>query len=128
MTNKKNESHHTGAKVAVGVGVGLAAVAAAGAYFFGSKEGAKRREKVLGWADKLKGEILDKLKELQDVNEEVYHGIVDHVVAAYHGVKNIDTEELSKLGKELKSHWENIRKDIETGMSPKSKRSPRKKE
>ena len=97
-------------KQAIGIGAGLAAaaVAAAGAYFLYGKRGAQNRKKVRGWMLKAKGEILERLEQVKDLNREKYEEIVDTVIRRYRGVKGLDGREISRLVTELKSYWGNI--------------------
>ena len=104
----------TGGKVAIGAGVAALAAAVAGTYFlFGTKKGAKARKQIKGWMLKAKGEILEKMEELQEINEKVYNKIVDEVQAGYKKVKNIDAKDVEAFGKEMKAHWKGIKKEIE---------------
>lgn len=97
----------------VGLGVGLALAAAAGAYFlYGSKNAPKRRAQIRGWMLKAKGEILEKLEQAKEVNEEVYNKIVDSVTTRYQQLKNVDPGELAVLGADLKRHWRNIQQSV----------------
>jgi hypothetical protein len=97
--------------------VGLAAVAAAaGAYFlYGSKDAAKNRKKIKGWALRAKGEVIERLENLKELNEEKYNQIVDMVSEKYKKLKNVDPEELSAMIKDMKSHWKNIQKEFDAG-------------
>jgi hypothetical protein len=108
---KKNMS--VGKKVAVGAGLAALAAAAAGTYFlFGTKKGAKVRKQIKGWMLKAKGEVLEKMESLQEINEEVYNKIVDEVKAGYKKVKGIDAKDIEEFGKEMKAHWKGIKKEI----------------
>jgi hypothetical protein len=98
---------------AVGVGIAAAVAGVAGAYFlYGAKDAAKNRKKVKAWSLKAKGEVLGKLEKLSDVNEEIYHNIVDEVSEKYKKVKDVDQKDIEKFVKELKSHWKKIVKDV----------------
>lgn len=109
-----------GAGPALGL-VGLAAAAAAGAYFlYGSKEGAKRRAKIRGWSLKAKGEVLDRLEGLKEVNQEAYDKVVDTVTDKYKKMKNVDVAELALLTQDLKRHWGNIRRQMNSGGGSRS--------
>lgn len=129
MAQKKSEQKGSGRAVGF---LGLAAAAAAGAYFlYGSKEGAKRRAKVRGWALKAKGEVLDKLETMKEVNEDAYNKIVDTVTDKYKKAKNIDVAELALLSQDLKRHWGNIKRQMNTGAgakkaAPKRRPAPKK--
>lgn len=98
-------------KKVVGAGVGLAALAA-GAHFLYGKDGAKNREKVRGWTLKARGEMLEKLETLREVNEKKYHDVVDSVAARYKKLKKVDAKELNGLVKEAKGFWNKIVKKI----------------
>lgn len=120
----KKKSGGSSIKTVAGVGVGLAlvAAAAAGTYFlYGTKEGTKKRKKIKGWMLKAKGEILEQIENLKDLNEKVYREIVDTVADRYRKLKNVDTKELDSMVKELKSHWKHIQKHI-GGTKSKTKR------
>lgn len=105
--------------------IGLAAAAIAGAYFlYGSKEGAKRRAKVKGWMLKAKGEVLDKLETMKEVNQESYNKLVDAVTEKYGKVKNIESTELVALTADLKRHWNNIKRQMGAPGAKKPARKP----
>jgi hypothetical protein len=106
--NNKNEENGTGAKVAVGVGM-LAAVAAGAYFLYGTKEGAKKRVKIRGWMLRAKGEVLEKMENLKEVNEETYNTLIHSVAKKYEGLKNIDKAEVDALVSDLKKHWKNIK-------------------
>lgn len=97
---------------ALGIGIGLGAVAAAaGAYFlYGAKGAAKNRKKVKGWALKVKGEALEEIEKLGDLNEGAYHAAIDKVSGQYQSLPHVDKKELEVLTKELKSHWKHLKK------------------
>jgi uncharacterized protein (UPF0332 family) len=87
--------------------------AAAGAYMlYGSKDATKNRKAVKGWMLKAKGEILEKLEQTKDINEEKYHKIVDSATKKYGPLAKVGKEELEQLIKETKGHWKNIKKHI----------------
>lgn len=95
---------------------GLAAAAIAGAYFIqGNKPAQKKIRQVKGWALKAKGEVLQKVESLKEVNEDLYNKAVDAVMKRYQNVKNIDTTEVQSIANELKSHWKNIKKELSVG-------------
>jgi CRISPR/Cas system CSM-associated protein Csm4 (group 5 of RAMP superfamily) len=119
---KKN----AGKKVGIGVGIGALAAAAAGAYYFyGTKEGAKKRKKITSWMLKMKGEVLAELEKLENVSEKKYHQIVDAAVKKYSKMKHIDKKELMALKADMKKHWKNIKKQIDS--KPKKKAPAKKK-
>lgn len=98
------------------MGLGILAASFAGAYYlYGTKDGAKKKAKIKGWMLKAKGEVLEKLENLKDVNEGSYYDLVSGVMKKYEAVKSIDKVELEKLGADLKKHWKNIKKHMDDG-------------
>jgi hypothetical protein len=118
MAQKKSVRASQPSKVGVGAAVigGLAAAAAIGGYFlYNSPEAKKKVKNIRGWVVKAKGEVLEKVERIKDVNEDTYHKVVDAVMAQYTKVKSVDTAEIAKLTKELKTHWKSIQKDLKQG-------------
>ena len=112
----------TGGKVAIGAGVAALAAAVAGTYFlFGTKKGAKTRKQIKGWSLKAKGEVLEKMEALQDINEKTYHKIVDEVKAGYKKIKSIDAKDVEAFGKEMKAHWKGIGMEVKKRAKGKTK-------
>ena len=90
-------------------GVGLAAIAALGTYFLTGKKGAENREKIAGWMLKMKGEVLEKVEEVKEINQEEYYKIVDEVSAHYAELGKVGADELMHLKEDLKNAWEHIK-------------------
>lgn len=119
MANKNEKSasktSQAGSHTSIAIIGGLVA-AAAGAYFIhGSKAAQKKIKQVKGWALKAKGEVLEKIEKIKEVDETLYQQAIDTVMKKYEGVKSIDTTELSAVAKELKSHWKNIKRELNSG-------------
>jgi len=96
----------------LGAGVGLAALTAAGVYFLHGEKNAKNREKVFGWALKMKGEVLKKLESMKTIDRETYLRIVDKVANRYARLGTISVSELQHLTVELKNAWIHINKKL----------------
>ena len=96
----------------VGTGIGLAAVAAIGTYFLGGTRGAKNREIIAGWAFRMKGEVLEKVENLKELNKEIYYKIVDETATRYSRMERVSTSELKHLTEELKNAWDHISKQL----------------
>ncbi len=129
MAKDKNTNGKMKGKVAVGVGIGMLAAGLAGAYYlYGTKDGAKKRQKVRGWALKAKGEVLEKIENLKEVNENTYNDIVTNVMKKYSKLKNVEQSEVRELVSDLRKHWGNIKKHLGEAPSPvkQAKKSPRK--
>ncbi len=107
---KQQKAGHLGALLFIAAG---AAAVAAGSYFFESKKGAKRRENFRAWTVKAKGDVLEKIEDLSDIDAETYAGIVDTVVGQYKKLKKATPDELADFGAELKSHWKSIVKEAQ---------------
>jgi hypothetical protein len=117
-------------KVAAGVGLGIGMLAAlsAGAYYlYGTKEGSKKRLKIRGWMLKAKGEIMEKMESMKEVDEKAYNTLVENVMKKYEGIKSIDPKEVSAMVSDLKKHWKNIKRHLDTAGKPKRKSAPKKK-
>lgn len=116
--NKKNMS--TGKVAAIGAGV--AALAAATYYFFGP-QGQKNRKSVKGWMIKMKGEIVDRLEDAQEVTEAVYNQIVDSVAENYLKGGKAASADVKMFVEMLKKQWRGISKST----SPQKKSVAKKK-
>jgi len=117
-------------KVGVGVGFGAAAALAAASYFlYGTKEGAKRRTQMRGWMMKAKGEVLDRMEKLTNIDEKKYRQLVEDVLKKYKKLNNVDPKEVKALADDLKKHWTRINRQMEQGNAQKKmahKRAPKK--
>jgi len=115
MATKKKTAKRKTTKKKSGNGLGLVALAAAtaaGAYFlYGSKNAAKNRRKVKGWTLKAKGEVLEKMEAMKNIDEADYKRIVDTVATKYKKIKTVNTKEAEALAKELKAQWKEIHKE-----------------
>ncbi len=106
------KSKTSNAAVASVIG-GIAAAAAIGGYFlYHNKNAQKKIKSVKGWALKAKGEILEKVEKLKEVNEGAYHSVVDAVTAKYEKLSHIDAADIAHFSKELKSHWNSAKKEL----------------
>lgn len=112
-TNKKGETS-TMKKVAIATGVtGLLVAATLGTHFlFNTKKGKQSLKHIKSWAFKMKAEVLEKLERAKDVNEEVYHRIVDELSAKYAKVKGMTLEEVQEIAKEFKSQWKKVHSEV----------------
>ncbi|MDB5254049.1 MAG: Transrane(S)protein [Parcubacteria group bacterium] len=111
----------------VAMGAGLAALAA-GAYFFFGPDGKKHQKKMKGWMVRMKGEILEKLEDAQEVTQPIYNDIVDTVAKAQAVAGNIPKAEVLALAEDLKRQWKVITRSSAPKKSVKvSKKTPVKK-
>lgn len=120
-SSKKGVS--TGTVVAIGAGV--AAAAAISYYFFGP-EGKKNRTKLKGWMVKMKGEVVEKMEDAQDMTETAYNTIVDNVSAAYQKSGKIGAAEVTAFASTLKKHWKGIVSGAKKGSKKTLKKSVKK--
>ena len=110
---KKNVKKGLSGGEMVGIGATVAALGAAAYVLFGP-DGKKNKKAIKGWAIKMKGEIIEKLEEVKEVTEPVYHKIIDEVSSKYAKVKNIDQKDLKNTVAEVKKHWKSMVKDAKS--------------
>ncbi|HBA59650.1 MAG TPA: hypothetical protein DCZ92_02265 [Elusimicrobia bacterium] len=96
----------------IGAGIGLAAITAAGAYFLYGEKNAKNRERVFGWALKMKGEVLEKMEAMKTIDRDTYLRMVDKIAERYAKLETISASELRHLTVELKNAWAHIDKKL----------------
>lgn len=99
-------------KKTLAVGGAIAGLSAiAGAYFlFGTKEGAKKRKAIKGWALKAKGEVLEKIEQAKDLTEDKYMSLIDSAMGKYYKLKDKYGDDVDLLASELKSYWKTMQK------------------
>lgn len=100
-------------KVGFGVVLAGAAVAAtAGAYYLYGPSGKKHRREVRGWMFKARGEVLERVEKLKEIDAKAYHSLVDEVSKKYKKLKHVNMQDVARLSRELKAHWTDIEKDL----------------
>ena len=99
-------------KKIIGAGIALAAIAAAATYFLTGKRGVENRAKIEAWTLKMKGEVLEKMKKMKDINKEAYYTLVDEVAVRYARVGRVSAEEMKHMTGELKGAWAHISKQL----------------
>ncbi len=60
----------------------------------------------------LKGEVLEKLENLKEIDREAYHRLVDKTAQRYGRVKRVGGSELKYMVEELKGSWAHISKQL----------------
>lgn len=103
------------------LGVGAIALAISSYYFFGPL-GKIHRKKANGWMIKMKGEIIEKIEEAEEVTEEIYRDIVDSVLASYVATGKIAKPELLAFANDLKSQWKHIVKTFPAKLQANAKK------
>ncbi|HNW45390.1 MAG TPA: hypothetical protein PKI19_12870 [Elusimicrobiales bacterium] len=99
-------------KKILGAGIALAAIAAAGTYFLTGKRGAKNREQIAAWTLKMKGEVLEKMKDLKEMNKQNFEALVDEIALRYERAERVGASEMKHLKGEVKSAWTHISKQL----------------
>ncbi len=117
MAKKKSD----GNGLEIGLALASLAAIAGGVFLYGTDAGKKKRKAIKGWTLKVKGEVIEKLENLKEVNEENYHKIVDTVTAKYKTLKSVAPEELEEVVADLKKSWKNIVKIAKAQTAPKKK-------
>ncbi len=124
-TNKTNRNNGKNRNEMVAAGAGIAALAA-GIYFFFGPDGKKHQKKMKGWMVSMKGEVLEKLEETQEVTEPVYNNIVDSIASAYSIAGKIPKNEIMELASDMKRQWRTIKKTVGGNKSTSRKSSSKK--
>jgi len=98
----------------IGAGIGMAALAAAKAYFvYGyGRRGAKNRGRIAGWALRFKGEVLEKMENLKEIDRQAYDELIDETAGRYGRVKRVSASELKNITVDLKKAWTHIGKQL----------------
>ena len=91
----------------------MAALAALGTYFLYGERGEKNRKLIAGWVLKMKGEVMEKVEEIKEINEVEYNKIVDEVSARYAKLGKVSAAELKHLNEDLKNAWKHMSKELE---------------
>ena len=92
----------------LGAGVRMAALAAAGSYFVYGRHAAGNRERIMGWALQLKGEVLRELEKLLVINQRSYNALVVKTARRYGRTNRASAHELKHITLELKNAWAHI--------------------
>ncbi len=99
-------------KKLIGAGIALAAVGAAASYFLAGKRGKENREQIAAWTLKMKGEVLEQMKKLKEIDKDKYYAMVDDVAKRYKRVGRVSAGELEHLTEEVKNAWAHISKQL----------------
>jgi hypothetical protein len=91
------------------MGAAVAALAA-GAYFFNTEQGKKHAKKMKGWMVSMKGQVLEKIEDIEEMTEPVYRDIVDTVANAQILANKIPRSEILSLATDLKRQWNSIKR------------------
>ena len=122
MSKKKANKKGMSTGAVIGIGASVAALSAAAYLLFGP-DGKKNRKAIRGWAVKMKGDIIEKFEEANEITEPVYHKIVDEVKAKYSQFQNVDKKELEDLVADIRKHWKVIAKNTKSkSKKPKAKK------
>ena len=109
-------------KTALGMEITATVAAIAGAYYlYGSHNSTKHRKQLKSWMLRMKAEVMDKLDEVKDINEEAYNLIVSAVAEKYKQLKNVNSQDVIDLTGRMKGHWNDIKKDIDKTTKKKVK-------
>jgi gas vesicle protein len=105
----KNTQHEEGMSggAMVAVGAGIAAVAAA-SYLLLGPSGKENREKMKDWMSSMKEDVIEKMKDVKELTEPVYHKIVDAAVASQVITSKLSREDLMAFADRLKGQWKEI--------------------
>lgn len=105
-TEKARNRHRAGA--AITLGAIAAGAAAAGYYFYGHKDAKEHRKQAAVWSRSFKKEVARQLQRAEYIDRESVAAAVDKAVGIYERLRAIDSAELMRAARELKSHWQQI--------------------
>lgn len=89
------------------------AAAVAGAYFFTqTKQGKKAAATMRGWAVRARGEVMERLEKMRNIDRKEYFEAIDNVLAKYSKARDVSKRELADLRKELRAKWDKIVKEL----------------
>ena len=91
------------------VGAGIAAISAA-TYLLLGKDGKRNQKNLRGWMLKMKGEVLEKIENMQEVSSETFENIVNDVSSKYKSLSHVDAKDLEKEVKALHKNWKELAK------------------
>ncbi|MBP6884209.1 MAG: YtxH domain-containing protein [Candidatus Pacebacteria bacterium] len=97
------------------VSIGIAAVSAA-AYLLMGKNGKTNRKNLKGWMLKMKGEVVEKLEKMKEVTEEKFENVVSDISEKYRAMSHVDSDDLEKEVKLLRSDWKALVKKHKSGI------------
>lgn len=117
MAQKKVAKSGNGVEIGMAV-AGLTAIAGA-VFLYGTDAGKKKRKQIKGWTLKAKGEVMEKLENLKEVNEDTYHKVVDAVTSKYKTLKTVAPAEFEEVVSDLKKSWKHIVKLAKPKAAPK---------
>ena len=95
----------------------VAGAAAAGYYFYGSKDAQTHRKIAAKWARDMKAEVIKQAKKAKNIDRKTLESIVVNAQKTYAGLKNLDRKEVERAGRELKSNWQEVMKELGRGAA-----------
>ena len=99
----------------------IAGAAAAGYYFYGSKDAKTHRKIAVKWAANMKSDVIKQAKKVKNIDRKTLEGIVVNAQKTYAGLKNMDRKEVERAGRELKSNWQEVLKELNRGAASTTK-------
>lgn len=107
MATKKQ----TGSARGVELAVAAAVAAGAGAYWlYGAKDASKNRKAARSWMLKARGEVLEGVEKLRDIDKERYMEIVNRVMKRYKTMSGVTAAEVAHMANDFKDSWQHIQK------------------
>lgn len=96
-----------------------AAAATAGYYFYASKHAKKNRQVVAKWANTMKDEVMEKARDLQDMDRTALWSVIDGVAESYGKLRSFDAKDIARAVGELKENWQRVRDDVKKRIGKK---------
>jgi len=77
---------------------------------FAPKSGKETRKDIKKAYTKISKDVIDKIKEVQDLTKDKYHEIVDKAVLEYQKIEKITKDQVSQISTLLKDKWKDTDK------------------
>jgi len=100
------------ARKAIGKGLAVATLVTAAVALAQALKKNKKAKMLKASAEEAKANVVAHAKKLGGVSRKSYERIVDAVMAEYRDMRMLSAKELSALGEELKSGWEDAKKKM----------------
>ena len=85
---------------------------AAAMWLNSTPKGKEMREKLMGQANDLYGQLKDSIKQLEGPTKEMYDALVERAVEEYGSKIEMATDMKNQLVRELKKRWKDLAKEM----------------
>ena len=124
MATKKAAGSAAGAEIAIAAAL---AAAGAGAYWlYGAKDASKHRKAAKSWMLKARGDVLEGVEKLKDIDKERYMQIVEGVMKRYKAMGGVTAAEAAQMASDFKDSWQHMHKAAKSKAKKSVKKAAKK--